>query len=786
MDHSHLDERALVRRSLDELEFPKVLEHVAANAISDVGAELIRAIEPVEDSEWLRLEHRRVQELLTVLQRDLDLPLEGLHDIRPLLNKAKVENAFLQPIQLLNVRDMLRTSRLVKHFFAQFQEDFPALHGLTGDLYENRLLEKHIHDAIDDNGEVRDTASRELARIRRDILDTSNKLRARLNRILAKEKEADVLTDDFITQRDGRFVLPMKTEFKRHIPGIIHGVSNTGATVFIEPAATFELNNEISLLYGEETREIQRILTTLTMEIGSESLLAARMVDILITIDVVRAKARHAHQCGGIMPVIVDEPIVQLHGVRHPLLVRSKGARDVVPLTIEFGGEVYGHLISGPNAGGKTVALKSIGLNVAMAISGIFPIGECTTGFRSIFAAIGDNQSIENDVSTFSSQIIRLREILTNCSPLSLVLVDEICSGTDPQEGSALAVGVMEGLFKRQAFYIVTTHQTSLKSYALRRPEISNACMEFDVDKMEPTYRFLSGVPGNSYAFVLADKLGMPPVVMQRSREYLGEKHNELEESIEIIQRYRRDTEDLKREAAATKARAERLETKYEHKFDEFRRKYKDLVRAAETEAADLVKGANKLIENTVREIREQQKPVTEVRKSYEQAKKDILAKGQAAREKVEKPVEVKFEQGDVVVMEGYEKPGVILALDLDSKSAVVEFNSVKFKTDLSKLKPTNKKVDKVKRHELEFRTNAQTRIDVRGMYAEEASLEVENAIAEAMMGNVTELTVVHGKGTGALRQALQRYLKTHPGVETFRQGKLTEGGAGVTIVELK
>lgn len=783
------DERALMRDSLTELEFYKVLECVAALAISPLGEEHVLACFPTEDTTWLREEHRRLDEIVKLLQASEDIPLEGLTDVRPFLQKALVQYAYLLPGDLLAVRDVMRSSRLVRSYFTDKPDDCPAMAALSQPLHHNRLLEKHISDAIDDTGAVRDTASRELARIRREIFDTSNRLRQRLEKILRKMKEDEVVSDEFITQRDGRFVLPMKTEFKRHVPGIIHGASGSGSTVFLEPAETFDMNNELSLLYNEEQREIVRILTTLTGELSTDARDFLRSVEILGHLDALMAKARYANRYNGQRPDIVDENEIALHGIRHPLLVQAHGRKTVIPLNIEFSDSVCGHLISGPNAGGKTVALKSVGLNIAMALSGIFPLGYCRTNYRTIFSAIGDKQSIENDVSTFSSQLIRLNNILLSSSPVSLILVDEITAGTDPQEGAALAVGIIEGFIDRQTFFIVTTHQSSLKSYALAKEGISNGSMEFDPDKLEPTYKFLAGVPGNSYAFVLARKIGLPPRVMQRAQDYLGDKHSALEESIEVIQRYRRDAETLRGEAAKAKHDAEDMKKKYEVKFEEFRQKYAQLTRAAKEEAAGIVSSANKLVENTIREIREQQKPVAEVRKEFEEAQKAVQKAIDKVREsKPAAPATGELTEGDSVIMDDSTTPGTVVAIDREGNTAVVEFGSMKFRTTLDKLTRTAQQPSTpiVRRTGTTPRMDVKTSLDLRGKYADEAVNEVENAVADALMTNLTALTIIHGKGTGALRQAVHRFLDLHPAVVGYRLGNLNEGGAGVTIVELK
>jgi DNA mismatch repair protein MutS2 len=857
-----LDGDSLLEKSLEEIEFPKVLERVSTFALSELGQELVLQAAPTPDTDWLRSEHARIEETVRLLNIGERLPLDGLTDVRKLLRKAQISGAVLASGELLHVRDMMRASRLTRSFVNARSDQFPALAAFCQGLHENRLIEKHIADAIDDVGNVKDTASLELARIRREIQDTSNKLRQRLNKILKKVAEDDLAQEEFITQREGRFVLPMKVEYKRAIAGIIHGVSGTGATVFLEPAETFDMNNELTELHGEELREIERILTTLTAEIGVEADELLSSLGTLARLDAVLAKARYALEFDCVKPDIVDEQHITLANVYHPVLVQTKGKKGVVPLSIAFDGGtddaqgIMGHLISGPNAGGKTVALKSIGLNIALALAGLFPCGYCRTNYRTIFAAIGDQQSIENDVSTFSSQLLRLREILMNASDTSLVLVDEICSGTDPQEGAALAVGILDGLIARRAFFVVTTHQSSLKSYALTQQRISNASMDFNTEKMQSTYRFLSGVPGNSYAFVLARALGLPPRVMERAQEYLGDKHSTLEESIEAIQQYRREAERMRREAEDVKTRAEKKRADYESRFNEFKTKYNDLMRLAKQEAADIVAGANKLVENTIREIRETSKEAAEMQASIEAALKAKAAKkeelrsnsqaltNQATNQSSNEPnnqsqshqatnepstqapsdsrsiadIKKAFEQekqklqeaikqpsvskaaqeleaqdldtGDAVTMEDFQTPGVIVAIDREAGSAVVEFDAVKFRTTLDKLTRAStkqvKQAQKGKSTGVEVNFNAETRLDLRGMYSDEAVQTVEKSIAQALTGSVHSLTIVHGKGTGALRQAIQRHLAGHPAVASYRDGMLTEGGAGVTVVELK
>ena len=360
------NEEILLHDTLIELEFPLVLEQVAKFSYSDLGREIILQAVPVEDVQWLRAEHERIEELRGLLARNEAIPLDGLTDIRPQLHKSLIQGAYLTPPELITVMEAIRSSRLLRAYFKQ-QENTPSLTDFCSILHESRFLEKHINDAIDETGMVRDSASRELANIRREIQETSAKLRSRLRKILQKVVEDDLAMEDYVTQREGRYVLPIKVEHKRQIPGVIHSVSQTGSTVFLEPSEIFESNNQLSMLYNEEQREIVRILSTLTAELGAEAREFLSSIDILANFDAIYSKAQYALKRQGIKPQILDENRIELRNVYHPLLQWSSGSRPV-PLSIEFTSDTRGHLISGPNAGGKTVALKSIGLNIAMAL----------------------------------------------------------------------------------------------------------------------------------------------------------------------------------------------------------------------------------------------------------------------------------------------------------------------------------------------------------------------------------------------------------------------------------
>lgn len=777
--------------TLKQIEFSLVLDFIAKYCISSPGKEIIKRLSPSDDVFYLRNEHRLIAEAVALIMSDDSLPLENLHDTRHLIHKAKIQNAVLQPVDLLEITDMLRVSRLIVSFIKPKDEQLPNLYQQLIKLYQNKILEKHIGDAIDESGYVKDTASRELSRIRSEINSKSAKLRSRLNKIVKQFSQDELLQEEFFSLREGRFVVPVKVEHKRQMSGIIHGVSQTGSTVFLEPSEIIELNNELSLLRNDELREINEILRNLTNEIGNEADLLLENVEVLAHLDSIMARANYAIKFGGIEPTILDKDdhFVYLNSIKHPVLAQTRGVKDVIPLSIEFDSNKRGHLISGPNAGGKTVALKNIGLNIAMALSGIFPLGECKTNFRTIFSTIGDHQSIENDLSTFSSQMLQIKHILDNCDQNSLVLIDEIGSGTDPQEGAALACGILDTFIEMNLFFVASTHQSSLKTYALNKEVIANASLEFNEEKFKPTYKFLTGIPGNSYAFSLAENIGMSKLVLKRSKNYLGDKHSEIENSIAILQKYRAEAVAAKGKAESQRFKYEKLLKDYETRSKELKLKKKEIVENARTEALRIIDNANALVENTIREIKEEKRAITEIKANYKDEKQKLekqvkkISKSVASQE----PTAESLNIGDSVAMlENASSVGSVLESDDKAKIALVEFGGVKFKLPYNQL--IKKESKQVKQSvQLEYiKYDAVTRLDYRGMRADEALRDLDASIDNALLNNVDFISIVHGKGTGALKQAIHSFLAHHPSIASFRLGELVEGGAGVTIVKFK
>ncbi|MBL7999151.1 MAG: endonuclease MutS2 [Candidatus Kapabacteria bacterium] len=781
------EERELLEHSLNEIEYPKLLEIIAVHAYSERAKEQLLAILPTDDTTWLRHEHNRLNEMVGILLGNDDFPLEHTDDISGLLQRARIVGAYLQGFELRDILDVMSSVRRIAVFCSHNAEEYPSLAERASGIYENKMLEKHINEAIDENGTIRDNATNELQRIRQEIFSTGAKLRSRLNKLVAKLGDEELLQDEYVTQRDGRFVIPMKTERKRAIPGIIHGVSSSGSTVFMEPAEVFEMNNELSLLHNEEQREIVRILSTLTAEIGSVADEIEHSFEVLIHCDMIHAKAKYALANGGLKPRIIEDHEIELNAVYHPILVHSKGKKNVMPLSVSFNSGstkgINGYLISGPNAGGKSVAMKSIGLNIAMALSGIFPLGDCVTNPRRIFTSIGDHQSIEADLSTFSSQIVRLRQILSYCGQDALVLVDEICSGTDPAEGSALACGILDSFIERGANFIVTTHQSSLKSYALSKESIENASLEFDTTSMKPTYKFLPGVPGNSYAFELATSVGLQEVVLQRAASYRGERHSELEQSIAVMQQYRAEAEQHRNAARQEHHASEQRRREYDQRFNDFKNKYKLLIQAANQEAKEIVDKANAAIQNALRDVREQSRPVADISADISKLKDEIAANVAKFNEEKKAESLPQLSVGDSVALGDNNQGGVIL--ELDAKNALVDFNGMKFKVPVADLKPSSAPQQKKRTATgaTILKLDAASTLDVRGMRASETIAKLDIAISDAIIGNVPFLTVIHGKGTGALRQAIHDYLREHPSVAEYKIGAHGEGDAGVTHI---
>ncbi len=775
----------LLQSSLDQLEFHRILQHIAGFAASSLGVEDLSEAGPMTEEEEIRDQLRMVGELRVMLQRDQPPPLDGIYDIREALSVARIPGAYLSGENLLHCASTIASQRKIREYFANRRDQCPLLSELTADTHTNRILEKHITEAIDDAGNVRDNASRELQRIRRDIIDKSAALRGRLQRILRKVSDEELVTDEYVTLREGRLVLPVKVESKRKIPGIIHGESQSGGTVFLEPAEIFDMNNEIAELTFAERREIERILRTLTEELGSESQQFQHGMTILQTVDSLYARARYAEKYNCVEPTVSDEEVILLRDAYHPLLLTRLDA--VVPMSIELDSATRCVVISGPNAGGKTVAMKTLGLITMMALSGIHtPAGVCTVHPCSMFSDIGDQQSLENDLSTFSSHMSRIGEIIRHVSIGDIILLDEIGTGTDPDEGGAIAASILQHLLNRRAFILATTHHSFLKIFAYETEGVVNAGMEFDTSTITPTYNFIVGMPGNSYAFELIERLGFDGKILDDARARLGEERNKMTEIIGQLEEDLAESRRVRDEHRKLRDEAEAIKGKYEAESREFNERKQTIVSEARAEARETLAKANSLIENAIREIRSgaSNDQVKELRRTIEDARE-----GMAPLPKNDGKDDPCFKQGDTVRIKGGAQIGE-LQFDPDEKgNVVVQFGAIRMRSHIDDLESVTRKEirkESAGRNAVVNASEAETRIDLRGMYADEATVRLEQAISAAIGANIARLEIIHGKGTGALRKRVHDFLAGHPSVASYRQGALTEGGAGVTMVELK
>lgn len=768
----------LSQQSLEELEFGKILELLVPFALTDRAAENLRSLRPRTDSSTIVAELAAIEELRLLHQRGEDIPLLRTDDPRTLLHRSMIAGAMLTANELLTILEVLGVSRSVKLFLSQRAELLLRLAEYARTLIDGRVLKRHIRDAIDPTGFVRDDASPDLRRIRATIGELSARLRSKLRRIVQRLGDEDLLQDEFYTQRDGRLVVPLKVEYKRSLPGIIHGVSQSGATVFFEPSEVFELNNELAELHAAEEHEIRRVLQSLTAEVGAsaDEILVADQT--LTELDSLRARALFADQYSCVQPRIVDDGTIELRNAYHPLLVVGKGRQNVVPLSVFFDREHRGYLISGPNAGGKSIAIKVIGVSIVMALAGIYPLGELTVTPVTILAAIGDHQSIESNLSTFSSQLVRLRDIVAHSREHTMVIVDEICSGTDPNEGSALAAAIIDAILDGGAYIVATTHQFTLKTYALARPHLLNASMEFDTSSMQPTYRFMPGVPGNSYALELARALQLPDTIIERAQQYLGDKHARIEESIAHLQQLHTEIQKRLASAAEHEQRAKHAREQYEAKFQQFKAKYNQLIDAAASEARELV-----------RETREQLKQIQQraTTESINAVRNELHVLEQALQSRLSEqhsylaPTELSI--GEWVEIVGTQQKGRVI--EVTPKRVLVEVGAMRIHVAPENLRRTSPpQQQQMKRRPLKL--DAAATVDVRGMRAQDALRTIETALNDAVLGGISQVTIIHGAGSGQLRHAVHEYLQGHPLVAGFHLGGATHSNWGETIVQLR
>ncbi|MBI4810747.1 MAG: endonuclease MutS2 [Ignavibacteriales bacterium] len=593
--------------SFEKLEFDKIKKYIQRYSISDLSREHLDKLVPSVNISEIKENLSLVTEMKLLLETDDPLPLDNLSDIRTSLHRSAIEDYILPSVELHQIESVLITSRLLHTFFSRRSKLYPLISLKVKSIHVEKILEYNIHQAIDEDGKVKDSASKELSSVRRQIANKSHAVRRNLEVLLKNIAGSEWIQEEIITTREGRMVIPVKTEYKNRVPGFIHSASASGATVYIEPAETLDVNNEIRTLYFQEQREIERILKDLTKQVREVKDKLLHNVHVLAELDFIQSKAKYSIEVIGSKPKMKSDGDIRFINAYHPLLLQRHKRKDVVPLDLEITDEFNTIIITGPNAGGKSVAMKTVGLLSLLAQAGCHipasPESEVRI-FSDIFVDMGDEQSIENDLSSFSSHLNNLKVILENANERSLVLLDEIGSGTDPIEGSSIAAAVLEHLTELNSINIATTHHGNLKAFAFETLRMQNAAMEFDQTTLQPTYRYRSGVPGSSYAIEMAERLKMSSVIIKRSREIKGSEANKLEDLILDLEKKSQELKSTLDKVNEEKSRLHNLNLVYQNKITSLEKEVKETKARALDEAKHIVRKANSVIEKSIREIK--------------------------------------------------------------------------------------------------------------------------------------------------------------------------------------
>jgi DNA mismatch repair protein MutS2 len=775
---------------IEKLEFNKVLKFISHFAITECGKAEIESLKPTNDIEKIIYECNLVDEAKSYLIHHGSSPIEFIPNIRNDLLNSRIDGAILSTKKILDIKRLATNSRLIKSLFSK-EVELVFLKQIVSNLISDKNLENQIDKVLTPEGEIKTTASADLQRIRREIISKKDDLTKIIARIVKKLKDEDYVREDYLTLRDGRMVIPVKAEHKRHIKGFIHSESSTGQTVYIEPEETLELNNEIVSLSFAEQREIERILRELTKIIGDKSEELLRSLNTITIIDSAFARAHYSIEVVGCLPSLDQSKPFQISEARHPLLLKKLGRNNTVPLNFKLSDEKV-IIITGPNAGGKTVVLKTIGLLSLMLQSGIhIPVNPDSNFlvFNKILIDIGDQQSIEDDLSTFSSHLKNLKKISEEADANTLVLLDEIGTGTDPTEGSALAAALLKQLLEKGALTFATTHHGNLKVFAFEVEGINNASMEFNHNTLSPTYKFRLGIPGSSYAFEIAEKSGLPKYIIEAARNYIDtEKHN-LEKFIADVEAKSFDLENKLRQVELENLRLTSLAEVYKKAYEKLEKEKREIIKRTKEEADKLLNEMNKKFENAVKQVKESnadKSVIREGKKILSEIKEEVshLDDNDDIPEK-----EVgDFKVGDYVAIKNSNSTGKIIEINREKKRATVLIGSIKILVNFNEISPTKQVKEEVDKNNQAFQriSTSNYRLDIRGKRANESEYEIIKFIDDAYQFGYERVEILHGKGTGALKKLVNEILNSHKGVKNFYYAPIEFGGDGITIVELK
>ncbi len=794
---------------LEKLGFEQLRKATLDLAQSERSREMIAELYPTAHEPSVRTHLEQTAEMMNILQDPDPFPLNELPDLRPYLSQSRAEGSLIPLHAFTEIFQLIKTSRVIKKFLARKNEEHPRLYSISEALIPMKELEASIKGKITESGELRDDASPELQSIRKRLNSKRNDLRKTVNKLMREATKSGMASDEGVTIRNGRMVIPVLAEYKRRIQGFIHDVSSTGQTVYLEPVEALHMNNEIRQLESEEQREIERILRQLTGHVRSKAQYIGQNMECLALLDMIAAKARVSIRLGGEIPIISGDLNLKLKKAFNTnlllknLRLKKEEQDKVIPLDLEMQPDERCLMITGPNAGGKSVAMKTVGICAMMVQSGYAIPADPTSElpiFKGVFVDLGDDQSIENDLSTFSSRLQWMQETLDNFEPGSLVLIDEAAAGTDPEEGGALFQAFIEHLLERNAKVIVTTHHGSLKVFAHEHEHAVNGSMEFDQASLSPTYKFKKGIPGSSYAFEIAKRMKVKEEVLERSRVLLGESKEKMESLISELEARTQQAEELKSKFEELKRKTESDRKRYLNKLEGINKEKEKIRQKALVEAKSIMDTANKRIEQAVEQIvkkgKEDKDEIKGIRSDIEREKaaiegdlEELQEKRQARFRKSKNPPKV----GDHVSFLDGNTTGELI--EINGKNAVVQADGLRLKTKYKNLvkveAPKKQKKQKARSAILVdgdsgLNEVVKPSIDLRGMRANQAITEVTKYLDRAVFRGLNQVEIVHGKGDGILKDQVHSYLHERKEVKSFKLATEDYGGAGCTIVNLK
>ncbi|MDP9751879.1 endonuclease MutS2 [Thermoanaerobacter pentosaceus] len=786
--------RGINSRALKSLEFDKIVEFIVSYCDSDLGKQKASDIVIKKDIEEIERELDLLNEAIYFISSYGGISF-AFEDIRDYIKKAQIDSVLYNK-ELLKIKKFLKLVSQIKGYFKNLQESdrFVRLKEYDKKVLPIKDLEKRIENIIISEDEIADDASPLLKSLRRQKSAINEKIRATLNSIIStRQKE---LQEPIITVRQGRYVVPVKQEYRSTFKGIVHDQSSSGATLFIEPMQVVDLNNELRQVELKERQEIQRILFELSQEVKKYAQALFNDIEIVSELDFTFAKAKYSLKLKAVRPELNTMGYINLKKARHPLINQEA----VVPIDIYIGDQFNTLVITGPNTGGKTVTLKTVGLLTIMAMAGLnIPAeeGSQVSIFEEIFVDIGDEQSIEQSLSTFSSHMTNIISMLQKVNKNCLALLDELGAGTDPVEGAALAMSILDTLHKIGAKTIATTHYSELKQYALKTAGVENASVEFDVETLKPTYKLIIGLPGKSNAFEIAKRLGLPRQIIEDARKYISREALKFEDIIADVENKRRELEKANHEVAFLRKNVEILKEELEKEKKRLQNERDKILKEAKERARKIVQEAKFTAEGIIKKIREAEESTQNKDRIIQEVREELKKNLEELEEEVLKPKEASYgkipdslKEGQTVYIVPLGQDGIVLSLPDKSGNVEVQAGILKMTVHISNLRVVEEKEDEVVKKGYskfvhEKSQSISTSIDVRGKNLDDALLEVEKYIDDAYLAGLTQVTIIHGRGTGVLRTGISQFLRSNKHVKSFRLGKYGEGGDGVTIVEL-